>query len=116
MLNITKTLEIGREKINPLLWNLFWLFAPMAAIFLLPFGLLGTYILGLMGLEGVGRLDQMLIMFSITYGILIGTTVLLLADKLELPEILLNKIKWLSRFAVVTPLLTILILFLIFSR
>jgi hypothetical protein len=116
MLTLTKFLEIARGKTNPRLWNLFWLFAPMAAIVLLPLGSIFLYILGLVGFDGVGRLTQMLILFSIIYGILIGIIVLLFAGKLGIPPTLLNKIKWLARFAVVTPLLTTLILFLIFSR
>ncbi|HXH69575.1 MAG TPA: hypothetical protein VNI60_04425 [Pyrinomonadaceae bacterium] len=116
MITKTKIVEIVREKINPKFWNTFWLFAPTTAIFILPVGLLSIYILGLIGFEGVGRLTHLLILFSITYGILIGVTVLLLADKLEIPKNLTDKIKWLARFAIVTPLLSILILFLVFSR
>ena len=116
MMTKTKIIEIMPEKINPKFWNSFWIFAPTAAIFLLPFGALLTYILSLLGFEGIGRLNQLLILFSITYGCLIGTTILLLADKLEIPLNLTNKIKWLARFAIITPLLTILILFLVFSR
>ncbi len=116
MMSRTKIVEILREKINPKFWNSFWLFAPTTAILLLPFGVMSTYILGLMGFEGVGRLTQLLILFSIFYGFLIGVAVLLLADKLEIPPSLINKVKWLARFAIVTPLLSILILFAVFSR
>ncbi len=116
MMTKTKIVEILREKINPKSWNSFWLLAPTIAIFLLPFGSLFLYILGLIGFEGIGRLTQLLILFSIINGILVGSTVLFLAENLELPEALASKIKWLARFAIVTPLLIVLILFLIFSR
>jgi fructose-specific phosphotransferase system IIC component len=112
----TEIVEILREKINPKFWNSFWLFVPATAILLLPFGLTSIYILGLIGFEGVGRLTQLLILFSIIYGFLIGVTVLLLADKLEIPPSIINKVKWLARFAIVTPLLSILILFAVFSH
>ncbi len=105
-----------KERIAPKFWKPFWFFAPMSAMFLLPFGLLVTYILGFIGFEGVGRLNQLLILFSVFYGFFIGTAVLFFADKLELISNFADKVKWLGRFAIVTPILTILVLFLIFSR
>lgn len=118
MISRTKIVEILREKINPKFWNSFWLFAPATAIFLLPIGLMFLRNLGLLGLkvepEEGERLVHLLMLFSIIYGILIGVTVLLLADKLEVPLNLTNKIKWLAVFAIVTPLLSILILIWIF--
>ena len=114
----TKIVEILREKINPKFWNSFWLFAPTTAIFLLPVCFIFLRILVLLGLKvGPDESDMIIklpMLFSIIYGILIGTTVLLLADKLEVSANLINKIKCLAIFAIVAPLLSFLILFWIF--
>lgn len=115
----TKIVEILREKINPKSWNSFWLFAPATAIFLLPVCFMFLRILGLLGIKGPeGAEGEWIItlpmLFSIIYGILIGVTVLLLADKLEVPLNLINKIKWLAVFAIVTPFLSCLILIWVF--
>ena len=116
MISRTKIIEILRKKIDPKFWSSFWLYVPAIALFILPVGLLSTYILGLLGFQGVGRLVQIIIIFSIIYGFLNGTTVLFLANDLGFSPNHTSRIKWLARFAVVTPLLSILILFLVFSR
>ncbi len=105
-----------REKIGLKFWKPFWIFAPLVAIILLPFGSIITYVLGLVGFEGIGRLNQALIMFSVLYGFFIGIIILFLANKLEFRSNLTNKIKWLARFAIITPILTVLVMFLLFSR
>ena len=113
----TEIVETLREKINPKFWNSFWVFAPATAIFILPICFIFIYILGLLGLKvepDDDRIIKLPMLFSIIYGILIGATVLLLADKLEVPLTLTNKIKWLAIFVIVTPLLSILILIWVF--
>ena len=118
MMSRTKIVEILRGKINPKFWNSFWVFAPATAIFLLPIGIIFLRNLDLLGIElepeEGEKLVHLLILFSIIYGILIGATVLLLADKLEVSANLINKIKCLAIFAIVAPLLSFLILFWIF--
>jgi hypothetical protein len=109
-----KIVDWFREKIPSNYWTIVWWFIPLSAIFLLPLGLIFTFILGQTGFEAVGRLTQLLILFSLFYGFISGITILSLVDLAELSAT--NKIKWLARFAVVTPLLTLLTLFLIFSR
>lgn len=97
-------------------WSTVWWFVPSLAIFLLPLELALNFLLGKLGFAGVGRLTQLLILFSLLYGVVSGVVVLGLANFSGLSESLIYKVKWLSRFAIVSPLLTLLILFLIFSR
>lgn len=105
-----------RGKIPSNLWISFWWFIPLSAIILLPIGLKFTYFLGLIGFEGAGRLTQLLILVSLFYGFVGGIFVLLLVDYAEIQSNLISKIKWLARLAAVAPILTILSLFLIFSK
>ncbi|MDQ3799254.1 MAG: hypothetical protein M3384_07385 [Acidobacteriota bacterium] len=105
-----------QEKIPSSLWAFGWWFVPLSAVFLLPSGLIFTIILGKIGVEESGRLTQLLMLFSLFYGFAGGFSVLLLADFAEMPLASINKVKWLARLAVVAPVLTLLILFLIFSR
>ena len=116
MLTKEKIIKCLREKIPLKFWTITWWFIPLSAILLLPLGIIFTFTLGQIGFEGVGRLTQLLMLFSIFYGFASGISILWLIDSAELSLIAINKIKWLARFGVVTPLLTLLTLFLIFSR
>jgi hypothetical protein len=112
----TKIVEILREKINPKFWNSFWLVVPTTAILLLQVCFVFLRILGLLRfkVEGSGWVINLLMLFSITYGFLIGTAVLLVANKVEVLANLINKIKLLAIFAIVTPLFNCLILIWVF--
>jgi hypothetical protein len=116
MLTKEKIIKWLREKIPLRFWTIVWWFIPLSAIFLLPLGIIFTFILGKIGFEGIGRLTQLLILFSIFYGFVSGIIVIWMVDSAKLSLTASSKIKWLARFGVVTPLLTVLTLFLIFSR
>jgi ABC-type sulfate transport system permease component len=109
-------INVLKDKIPSNLWINFWWFISVSAIILLPIGLVFTYFLGLSGFEGSERLTQILILFSVFYGLIVGIFILLLVDYADIQSNLISKIKWLARFAVVAPILTILTLFLIYSK
>ncbi len=111
----TKIIIRLREIIHSVLWNFIWWFPSFLAILLLPVGVLFFESIKLVGFAEP-RGEQMLMIFSIFYGIGIGTGTLLLVNKAELSAKLLQKVKWLARFAIITPFLTLLVLFWIFSR
>lgn len=114
MISLAKILESIRVKINPSFWNLFWLIAPATGIFFLPICIIFLRILAFLGLRLETRESEWIIyfimLFSIIYGILIGVTGLLLANKLEVPSNLVNKIKCLAGFSIVTPIFIVMIL------
>ena len=104
------------EKIPVIYRTTIWWFVPLSAIFLLPVGLILTFVLGKVGFAGAGRLTQGLMLFSLFYGFVSGVVVLWLADSAQLPRTLIYKVKWLARLAVITLALTLLSLFLVFSH
>ncbi len=111
----TKIIIWLRQITPSILWNFVWWFPSFLAVVLLPVGLLFFESIKLVGVAEP-RGEQMLMIFSIFYGIGVGIATLLLVNKAELSANLLQKVKWLARFAIVTPFLTLLILFWIFSR
>lgn len=111
----TKIVDWIQENIPSNLWNFIWWFPSFLAIVLLPVGLLFFESIALAGFAEP-RGEQLLMILSIFYGVGIGTVTLLLVGKAEISAKFLQKVKWLARFAIVTPFLTLLILFWIFSR
>jgi hypothetical protein len=110
-----RTVDFLRGQIKPGLWEFVWWIPSVVAIVLLPLGTLFFQLMSVLGFSEP-RAVQLLFLVAIFYGAGIGITTLLLIDKAELSVNLLSRAKWLARFAVVTPLLTLLILFWIFSR
>jgi hypothetical protein len=55
-------------------------------------------------------------LFSLVYGPVVGISVLFLVGHAGLSYTLVNRVKWLARFAVVSPFLILVLLILIFSR
>lgn len=94
-------------------WNAAWLLAPTLALLLLPIGAGLLQILSRLGIAGAPRATQALIILSIPLGVLVGSTILLSGDAAELPPVVLSRAKWLARFAVVGPLITVLAFFLV---
>ena len=104
-----------RKNIPCSFWNFAWWVPSSLAIVLLPIGVLFFEAIAKIGFAEP-RGEQLLFVISIFYGVGIGVATLLLANKAELSVQLLQKVKWLARFAIVTPFLTLLFLFWVFSR
>lgn len=111
----TKIVNRIQKKVPSNLYKFVWWMPSSLAIVILPIGLLFFELIKFVGLVEP-RGEQMLMIFSIFYGIGIGTATLLLVDKAGLSTNLLQKTKWIAKFAIITPFLTLLILFWIFSR
>lgn len=110
-----KVITLLRENIPLYLWNFVWWMPSLLAILLLPIGVLFFESIAQIGFAEP-RGEQLLFILSIFYGVGIGTITLLLVDKAGLSTKLIQKVKWLARFAIITPFLTLLILFWIFGR
>lgn len=108
-------IEFLRNYIPDCLWILFWFLTPLVAIIFLPAGLLFFQLLELFGIFEP-RAVQLLMLSSIAFGFVVGISTLLLIDKAEISTEYIQKVKWLARFSIISPVLILLIIFWIFSR
>lgn len=97
-------------------WGHIWWLAPLATLAINLLGQLTLYLLGLLGWAGAGRATQGLILLAVICGLVVGATVLWSIPEANLEPRIYNRALWLARLSVVGPLLTVLILFLIFHR
>src|SRR2546423_11202147 len=97
-------------------WEHIWWLAPLATLAIIPLGQPTLYLLGLLGWAGAGRAMQGLILLAVTGGLVVGATVLWSIREANLEPRLYNRALWLARLSVIGPLLTVLILVLIFHR
>lgn len=97
-------------------WKHIWWLAPLATLAIIPLGQPTLYLLGLLGWTEVGRAMQGLILLAVTSGLVVGATVLWSIREANLEPRIFNRALWLARLSVVGPLLTVLILFLVFHR
>ena len=110
-----RVISMLREDVPDILWPTVWWLLPLSAILILPLGTL--FFQALLYVEiNTARPLQLLWLCSLVYGPVVGISILVLAGRAGLSITLTNRVKWLARFAVVTPFLSLVLLFLIFSR
>ena len=100
-----------RERVPPDRWNQIWWVAPAMTLLLLPVGALLLQLARMTGWYGAARATQGLMVLAITSGIVIGLVVLWSVNLAELDSQILRRSQWLARFAVLGPLLTLLLMF-----
>jgi hypothetical protein len=110
-----RIISLLRGVVPHVLWSTFWWLLPLSAILLLPVGSLFFQALLYLEIDTVRPL-QMLWLFSLVFGPVVGISILGLAGHARLSFTLANRVKWLARIAVVSPILSLWILFLIFGR
>ena len=105
-----------RQYIPSALWPILWWLPALVAIAALPIGTLFLEALAYLEVGGAPRLLQLLMISSILLGPCVGVFSLLFVDFAGLDHRLTGRVKWLSRLAVVFPILFLLVLFLIFAK
>jgi hypothetical protein len=92
-----------------------WWLAPTVTLLLLPVGSMVLRVLGLLGWYGAARATQGLILLSLVSGVAVGSLILWSIEEAGLEPRLLYRVKWLARFAVFGPFLTLGAMFWIAS-
>lgn len=110
-----RVISMLREDVPDVLWPTVWWLLPLSAILILPLGTLFFEALLYLEIDTVRPL-QLLWLCSLVYGPAVGISVLFLAGHAGLSYALTNRVKWLARLAVVSPVLSLLSLFLIFTN
>jgi hypothetical protein len=82
---------------------------------MLPIGAMVLRVFGFLGWSGAARATQGLILLSLISGIAVDSLILWSVEEEGLEPRLLYRVKWLARFAVVVPFLTLGVLFWIAS-
>jgi|GEM_PF-6015545 len=93
-----------RLLIPKIYWLKFWYSLPIISISLLPLGAGFLQILIRLGLNEGPRLTQLLILFSICFGLIVGCTTFFLVGRADLGPTETKLIKLLSVIAFVFPL------------
>lgn len=103
-------ISLLREDVPEFLWIPSWWLAPLSAIVMLPLGTLVLEALLYLDIDTV-RPMQVMWLFALAYGPAVGLTVLFLVGKAGLPISVIGRVKWLARFAVISPILFLFIMF-----
>ena len=114
---IRDTLTNGIREVIPTDYrSRFWWIAPLSGILICPLGSLICEVLIRIGIYEAVRLEQFVCLFSLIYGPVVGISVLLLIRYSGTSLQGMSGGKWLSRFAIVTPFLFLLVIFEILKK
>lgn len=100
-----------REHVPHERWEQMWWLAPAGTLLLLPLGAPLLQVLAWLGWHGAPRATQSLMLLAILGGVVVGGLVLWSVEEAGLDSAILNRARWMGRFAVIGPLLTLLIIF-----
>lgn len=100
-----------RSRIPASKWEQAWWLAPALALAILPIGFAGLFVLELIGWAGTGRAGQGLALLALLSGPIVGLLILWSIREAGLKTRSRVRAEWLARFAILGPLLTLLILF-----
>ena len=97
-----------RTKIPARRWSQAWWQSSVTILIILPLGIPGLRLLGLLGWNGAPFAMQGLMLASVLGGAAIGSVVLLCIEEAGLPAKEVHRAKWLARLAIIGPVLELL--------